>query len=387
MISARYSNLSKRLLSSLIVTGSLLCAHPVFAQSQNGYAPPPMFDDMTPPMVRPKTENGYIVEPKSSTAPKLPPPSPAAQKPPVILPRVSVDPDSQRAAMPPPQKPAAPQRVSRPPAPPVKPQFPVVPVAPTQPPAMPVAKPSVPPSKPAATQPEVKEVYIKRDKPAVEKPAALAKPAIKPTMKPAAPDEPSRTVKIGRDPNVSAIKGPKTMPALPAQDVDGEVTFEAKVVSPSEPTILERQQQQALEKKKEETTLMPVVPRPKDGVTPASFEKADQGALKKSFVFEPGQITMADAETDAVAAGVVKQLDDDEKEDWRVQIKSYATPYGNGLSSDRRIALSRALSLRSSLITQGVSASRIDVLAEGLQTEGEKPGDRIDLYLYEPAAN
>ncbi|PZO77773.1 MAG: hypothetical protein DI626_12225, partial [Micavibrio aeruginosavorus] len=153
----------------------------------------------------------------------------------------------------------------------------------------------------------------------------------------------------------------------------------------NEPTIMERHQTQ-LEAQKNDTAVKPpehVVPRPDPNVTPARFAPNDQGVLKKTIPFEAGQIGMKGEDVNPIAAGVVAELDGKEKADWRVQIRSFATPHGAGLSSDRRIALSRALSLRSALIEKGVPASRIDVMAQGLEIEsGEQAGDRIDLYLY-----
>lgn len=265
-------------------------------------------------------------------------------------------------------------------------------------------------------KPIVEEVYIKRDKTApdaVKTPAAPVPPkkpdvpvksgdddrTVTPSNKPAAVPAPSpaleesktpapvsaedsRTAPI-RDPHVSAIKGPKTMPALPTGEVAAEPLFKAEE-NPAEPTMFERQQMKAQEDVKKDTVeLVPVVPRPKEGVTPASFETGEQGALKKSLSFQPGQIRLEEAQTDEIAAGVVKELEGEDKEDWRVQIRSYATPSGTGLASDRRIALNRALSLRSSLIAQGIPAGKIDVMAEGqAPAQGGAPADRIDLYLY-----
>ncbi len=176
------------------------------------------------------------------------------------------------------------------------------------------------------------------------------------------------------------------MPALPAGNVDQQTTFnpeEHRTIGVTEETMLETRQKQAEQEKTLEQK--PFVPAPKAGVTPTSFESGEQGALKKTVLFEPGQIGLPAPDADPIAAGVVKELDKDDKKDWRVQIRSYATPHGAGLSSDRRIALSRALSLRSTLITQGVAASRIDVLSNGLEIDSKGPGDRIDLYLYGPA--
>lgn len=254
--------------------------------------------------------------------------------------------------------------------------------------------------------PIVEETYIKREKPAAKKETPKAEePRTEQIKKPAKVQTPSKPVApepsteppsaeapvikpVQRDPSQSAIKGPKTMPALPTEAVDEQVTFDAKeqVAAPeSAQTIMERHQQEARAKSKNrEGTLTPIVPAPNPNVTPASFDPGEQGVLKKSIPYQPGQIGLPPADTDPIVAGVVKELGNDDKEDWRVQIRAFATPHGTGLSSDRRIALSRALSLRSSMITQGVAASRIDVMAEGLQTDASKPGDRIDLYLFGP---
>jgi len=398
--SAKSSNLSRLILSVSVLTLAPFSAH---AQQDAGYAPPPMFEDMTPPMVRPETKDGYIVTPKKSenTPPELGQ-SPTA-KAPIIVPRVSVDPDSGRIPLPPPGSQPAPQPQQVPPPAPQAPVVPVVPTAPTVPAAPPVVE------KPKMMQPIIEKSDIKRekapskpkaDKPKAEKPKDVKAPV--PPVKPAVPasvtppaetkteapvvveekkviPETPKAGPVPRDPNESAIKGPKTMPALPSEDVDQQVVFEGKQPETGE-TILERQQN-------ESDTLKPVAPAPKSNVAPASFDKGEQGALKKSINFQPGQIGLSSAEIDPIAVGVNKELDADGKKDWRVQIRAYATSYGTGVSSDRRIALSRALSLRTALIAQGVSASRIDVLAEGQQSEGGKPEDRIDLYLYGPASD
>lgn len=421
--------------SLLSVSFLALGSAPVLAQNDPGYAPPPMFEDMTPPMVRPEGRDGYLVVPKKSDNTKLPsaPAPTASEKPSVVIPRVSVDPDAvpvqPRQAQPQPapapvvapvaptppvavQQPKmmqpiieeaaptpqpAPRKVSRPPekvavpAPkpaavpaPVPPQKPVIETAKEQTPAVP-ATPVAPPAP--------KEELVQESTPPPLPPVA-EKPVNKPVEKlveetpptppvPVKNAEPPRTAgPVPRDPDVSAIKGPKTMPSMPASNVDQQVMFDT-AKAPEEETLLQRQQKEP----KEEATLTPkpFVPAPKAGVAPATFEPGEQGALKKTIVYKPGQIGLSDAEVDPVAAGVVNELDKDEKKEWRVQIKSFATATGTGLSSDRRTSLSRALSLRSTLIAQGVSASRIDVLSQGMDTDGKGPEDRIDLYLYGPA--
>ena len=349
-------------LFSLTLSAFILFSAVANAQQDPSYAPPPMFDDLTPPMVRPPAKDGYIVAPMASPKSATPDTSASQPKPGAIAPRVSVDPNS-----------------SRPQPAPSKPYIPVAPVAPTAPKA--VAAPPAPP-KPKMMQPIIESPKTAKpaapqiDAPVVEKPSPLPVP-------PPAPVATPTPQPVKRDPAVSAITGPKTMPALPMEEVGKDVTFEKNPEPPASETILERHQSETMEKATE--TLTPVAPLPNANVTPATFEPSDQGILKKSIVLTPGQIGLVPADLDPIAAGVAKELGAAGKEDWRVQIRAYATPYGAGLSSDRRIALNRSLSLRTGLIEAGVAASRIDVLAEGLQTDNSKPADRIDIYLYGPA--
>ncbi len=387
MTSAKFSKTSNVVLAAIAMAAVTVTQPSVsFAQGDPSYAPPPMFDDQVPPMVRPEAKDGYIVTPKASPNTTLPEPAGQPYRPPVVLPRVSVDPDAKRPA-----QVVAPKPPAKPVAPVAVPDAPIAPLAPQAKP--PVAPAPSPAAKPEMMKPIVEEVYIKRGKPEeTVKPKAAAKPT--PPKKPDAPvkEQDDRTVmpaaakpanKVNRDPKESAIKGPKTMPALPTSEVEAKPTFTPEENS-DEPTMLERQQQQAQDKKDKDEPLQAIVPRPKEGVTPASFDRGEQGAMKKQLVFQPGDISLLEQETDQIAAGVVKELEAEDKEGWRVQIRAYASQYGNGLASDRRIALSRALSLRSSLISQGVAASRIDVMAEGAPTDAKGPVDRIDLYLYGP---
>ncbi len=399
MKSARLSKFLK--LALLSVTAIVFHVPPSLAQD-SGYAPPPMFDDMTPPMVRPESNNGYIVEPKASPNTELPPETPNAK--PVILPRVSPAPgaaDSPRATTAPVQQ----KPVVAPPAPvPPKKMQPIIDPKDTQvrkaPAGKPVEKPAVKAPvvekpKTVAPVPPQKPVAEKAIKKKIEAPSAPAKPEtpVEPVKKPAENSRPTttdeRTAPIKRDPKESAIKGPKTMPALPTEDIVKQNTFQAE--KPAEEretqTIMERHKRQTEEAKKTEQKKEPVAVKPKADVPPASFQKGEQGAMKRTIPFAQGQIGLSSEEINPVAVAVTQELDREGQEEWRVQIKAYATPYGTGVSSDKRIALSRALSLRTALIEQGVPAARIDVLAEGQQSGAGDKADRIDLYLYGPESD
>jgi len=284
------------IIASLFIVGALKAQ----AQDNPAYTPPVMFYDEIPPMVRPETTTGNIVEPKVSQMPEE-------------------------------DRPVAP-RITKP-----------------------MAKPPLPPKKPDVAQ---------------QKPMAENS------------DEPLKRERP------SAIQGPKTMPALPTANVYKQVLFNGDEEK-NAPTIFERNQKMIEPPKldsKKSNTLTPVIAVPKNTSNPATFETGESNALKRTIQYDVGQIALSDDITNSLAAGVVSELDKDGKKDWRVQIKSFATPNGSGISSDKRTALSRALSLRSSLISQGVPPNKIDVLAEGIQTDTTKSGDRIDLYLYKPSS-
>ena len=60
---------------------------------------------------------------------------------------------------------------------------------------------------------------------------------------------------------------------------------------------------------------------------------------------------------------------------------AYAAGTDAEASQARRLALSRALVVRSYLIEQGIGSARMDVRALGKKIEGDGPADRVDLVL------
>ena len=71
-----------------------------------------------------------------------------------------------------------------------------------------------------------------------------------------------------------------------------------------------------------------------------------------------------------------------EPTDARLQLKAYAEATGNDTSKARRLSLSRALSVRSFLIENGLRSTRIDVRALGIARDGGPP-DRVDVLMLE----
>lgn len=64
----------------------------------------------------------------------------------------------------------------------------------------------------------------------------------------------------------------------------------------------------------------------------------------------------------------------------RLQVRGYATGEDGSQSSARRIALSRALAVRSYMMDKGIKPTRVDVKAAGSETD-RQPLDRVDLIF------
>ena len=83
-------------------------------------------------------------------------------------------------------------------------------------------------------------------------------------------------------------------------------------------------------------------------------------------------------ETQKKLDGVIHQMS--EMTDGRLQVRGYAAGEDGSKSSARRIALSRALSVRSYLMDKGIKPTRVDVRALGTETD-RSPIDRVDLLF------
>ncbi len=212
MISARSSR--RFSLIALAFIGLIPAAH---AQDA-GYAPPPMFDDMTPPMVRPEPNaQGNIVTPRVS---------PRETEAPAPVPG-SVTTTTKTAPVP--QKPVvspAKPKMMQPIVEPKAATKEIVPVKPVAKPEVkkPVAPAPVPPKKPEIKKPETMLPEKTKAELNVETPAVPATPVAppapenieEPTAEVPKKEEPVKPA-VQRDPKESAIQGPKTMPSLPTE--------------------------------------------------------------------------------------------------------------------------------------------------------------------------
>ncbi len=121
----------------------------------------------------------------------------------------------------------------------------------------------------------------------------------------------------------------------------------------------------------------PAPPRRAPAATPASVP-AHTPARTSTVEFAPGgsEITPAGR---ALLDTVAGQLAADAR--LHLELVAYAGATGDDAIEARRIALARALQMRSYLIEKGVPSSRMDVRALGNRNAGGGPADRVDLVM------
>lgn len=158
------------------------------------------------------------------------------------------------------------------------------------------------------------------------------------------------------------VKGPVSMPAVQAVKVESEVVYDAPKTPAAQPTMMERH----LAEKQPEADPAPAVDIPVENKT-------------VTLPFNIGEAVLSDTHKQLVTAQVIAPMKT--STGYRIQIQSFASPADNTQSSDRRVALSRALAIRSELLSAGIVPERIDIRALGAQNAGAGAKDRVDLVL------
>ena len=194
------------------------------------------------------------------------------------------------------------------------------------------------------------------------KPAPIKEPepiAIKPA--------PAKTSSQG------VVKGPKVMPAIKKQEVETEILFAPSNnkqidlidrVQPKHPVIEEAEGLASIDLES-----LPELTTQQNGL---------QGM---SVMFTPNMTTL-DAKIKATLKKLVSEFN--EIGGQKIQIESYASATSDGLSIDRRIALSRALAIRSYLTERGIESRYIEVRALGADEIAPSLGqtkDRAELTI------
>ncbi|TAL39363.1 MAG: OmpA family protein, partial [Alphaproteobacteria bacterium] len=211
----------------------------------------------------------------------------------------------------------------------------------------------------ASPLPDITVVH-EADNPEVSEPAPVAQPAPRPR---GPRDEPPTLPKSGKP-------GHSTVDSIPAfaQAARPVPTAEpAPQTSASPPAQFEAASAAA------PVTASPAVTAPPEEMSmPVVPTMAD---LTLAF---PGNSSDLTTETQKKLDSVIRQMKD--MGEGRLQVRGFATGEDGSKSSARRIALSRALSVRSYLMDKGIKATRVDVRAMGSETE-RSPLDRVDLIF------
>ena len=163
------------------------------------------------------------------------------------------------------------------------------------------------------------------------------------------------------------VKGPKTMPAVKADSVAVEAIEGEVNNAPTD--MLDRVQKQ--------------VDAPKE---PLAIDKSIRPYTALDInkphiiIFEPEAVVLNAEQFDVINNAVLPTLVNN---NLKLNIISYASPAGDGFSSDRRFSLSRALAVRGALMDKGFDPSKINVRALGSETN-KQPFDRIELEFIKP---
>ncbi|WP_337997183.1 OmpA family protein [Oleispirillum naphthae] len=227
-----------------------------------------------------------------------------------------------------------------------------------------VAKPAAPveePAKPALTPaPAVEKTPA--EKPAPAQPAATAAPPAEPMpIIPAAPAEETKAAAPAAPTAEPAPPpAPVAMPAPAAPQPPAAPPAAAAAPAPLPPPTV--------------VAAAPPAPAPIPA-PPAAKPAATPSAPTIALLFDGGDARLNEAHR-AMLKDIVTRLSEDP--DDSVQLLAYAQ--ADNRSKARRLSLSRALAVRSYLLSQDVRNTRIEVRALGDQVPEGKP-DRVDVVL------
>ncbi|MEZ0260935.1 MAG: OmpA family protein [Alphaproteobacteria bacterium] len=191
------------------------------------------------------------------------------------------------------------------------------------------------------------------------------RPLPTPQRKPVAQPEPVVATAPAKRPSLEILDTPP--PPRPAAETTERIVPPVREEAKTDISALAAQVDQA-------AADMGTAPEP---VEPPKFATVPtQSDLMLEFPGNSSDLTTA---TQRKLDAIVVQMEDLD-DGGRLQVRGYAAGEDGSKSSARRIALSRALSVRSYLMDKGVKAKRVDVRAMGSETD-RNPLDRVDLIF------
>jgi len=121
-------------------------------------------------------------------------------------------------------------------------------------------------------------------------------------------------------------------------------------------------------------------PPPPAATPPQTASLPPEGGLP-TRILVPANVSDLPDQAKAPLDAVAKVMKADAQ--LRVQLMAYANGPADQANQARRISLARAIAVRSYLIEQGISSTRIDVRALGNRSESGGPLDRVDVVAVE----
>lgn len=250
----------------------------------------------------------------------------------------------------------------------------------------------------AAPAPETPKPVVKAPPPPVVEPAPVAEKAPAPVKMPEPPkveevEKPAEVAKVAPPPapeppaapEVPAIPAaptgvtaePPAAPAVPAAPEPQKLTPAAKEAEAAGDMAKAAPTAPALTPPEVPSSTAPIPEKPEVASAPTGEDAMADGAVQVIFADNAVKLpSTAKSGLDKLAATL---KDDKEK---RLQLLAYAGGKDLTSSKARRVSLSRALSVRSYLIEQGIRSTRIDVRALGNKTNVE-PFHRVDVSIIE----
>ena len=180
------------------------------------------------------------------------------------------------------------------------------------------------------------------------------------------------------------------MPAAKKEAVEAQETFVEEPAKTPISDMLLRVQQDAATKEEEENQAnkepsatdkaKAAIRRMEVKEAPPPNEVMDDGRQKITLSFDTNQSTLNDEQRAIIDHMILPKLD--EAMENTVLVQSYASKLEGVLNSDRRLALDRAMAIRTYLLEQTIQPHRITVRALGndSQNTAQTP-DRAELYI------
>jgi outer membrane protein OmpA-like peptidoglycan-associated protein len=256
--------------------------------------------------------------------------------------------------------------------------------------AAPTEMAAKPPEPPPMPEPTVKAEPKKANAAAKPKkePQLAAKPEEKAMPEPPAAPPPPAEVETPPLPDLPDLPPPPPpaasleLPPLPEEMVEEA----AADLPPSPPIEKQAKSGDATDATEPAPMRETVLPQPQETAAPEESKQvaalpppatAVPATKPMTVLFSLGSAALNAEALESIDA-VRKKMEADQF--LRLQLVAYATSADDNPSQARRLSLSRALAVRSSLTEKGVKSTRVDVRALGNKFE-EAPGDRVDLIL------